>query len=95
MFAFSDNYAQDRRDVGSSGLTKNLWGSFGGTTCAYVGISYERILTPELGLEARIGAWGASGGLNYYINGLQQGKVRFRTGAHLGIGEGYTFRGGT
>lgn len=91
MFAFLGNYAQDRVDVASNEMTKNLWGLFGGTTSAYVGVCYERILTPDFGLDLRVGAWGVSGGLNYYINGLQNGKVGFRTGAHFGIGEGYTF----
>lgn len=56
MFAFLGNYAQDRVDVASNEMTKNLWGLFGGTTSAYVGVCYERILTPDFGLDLRVGA---------------------------------------
>ena len=50
----------------------------------YLGVSYERLLIPNLGLEATIGLVGASVGANVYFPAIEPGKLAFRTGLTYG-----------
>jgi hypothetical protein len=50
----------------------------------YLGVSYERLLSPNLGLEATVGLVGASVGANVYFPAIEPGKLTFRTGLTYG-----------
>ena len=50
----------------------------------YLGVSYERLFSPNLGLEATIGLVGASVGANVYFPAIEPGKLAFRTGLTYG-----------
>lgn len=51
----------------------------------FVGINYERLLNPNLGLEATIGLIGASAGVNVYFSSIKPGKLGFKSGLSQGI----------
>ena len=54
-----------------------------------MGGSYERLLSPNLGLEASIGLFGASTGVNVYLPAIKPGKLAFKTGLTYGIMIGF------
>jgi|GEM_PF-1159325 len=54
-----------------------------------IGINYERLLSPNLGLEATIGLIGASAGVNVYFPSIRPGKIVFKTGLNRGVSMGF------
>lgn len=51
----------------------------------FIGINYERLLTPNIGLEASIGVLGVSAGANVYFPSIKPGKIGFKTGLTQGV----------
>lgn len=51
----------------------------------FAGISYERLLTPHIGLDASIGFLGLSIGSNVYFPSIKPGKIGFKTGITQGV----------
>jgi hypothetical protein len=77
-------------DVGISKNTKhtelsNIIGIRLGLIYPLIGISYERLLSPNIGLEASIGFLGVSLGSNVYFPSLKPGKIGFKTGITQGV----------
>jgi hypothetical protein len=64
---------------------KNIISTKGGSIYFLLGGSYERLLSPNLGLEASIGLFGASTGVNVYLPAIKPGKLAFKTGLTYGI----------
>lgn len=64
---------------------KNIFSAKGGFIYFLGGISYERLLSPNLGLEASIGLLGASTGVNVYLPAIKPRKLAFKTGLTYGI----------
>ena len=64
---------------------KNIISTKGGSIYFLLGGSYERLLSPNLGLEASIGLFGASTGFNVYLPAIKPGKLAFKTGLTYGI----------
>jgi hypothetical protein len=56
-----------------------------GFVLPFIGINYERLLTPNIGLEASIGLIGASAGANVYFPSIKPGKIGFKTGLTQGV----------
>ena len=55
-----------------------------------IGLNYERLLNPNLGLEASIAMFGAFAGANVYYPSFQPGKIAFKLGVmHGAIWEFY------
>ena len=55
-----------------------------------LGLNYERLLNPNLGLEASIAMFGAFAGANVYYPSFQPGKIAFKLGVmHGAIWEFY------
>lgn len=50
-----------------------------------IGINYERLLNPNIGLEASIGFLGVSAGANVYFPSIKPGKIGFKTGLAQGV----------
>ena len=50
-----------------------------------IGINYERLLTPNIGLEASIGFLGVSAGANVYFPSVKPGKIGFKIGLTQGV----------
>jgi len=62
-----------------------------GTEVPFFGLNYERLLNPNLGLEASIAMFGAFAGANVYYPSIQPGKIAFKLGVmHGAIWEFYT-----
>jgi hypothetical protein len=79
------------RDIGESyekspTELRNIWGMNAGTMGATYGLFYERLLSPYLGIDARIGVIGGSIGFNVYVTGLSGNRLGVTTGAHIGNG---------
>ena len=56
-----------------------------------LGLNYERLLNPNLGLEASIAMFGAFAGANVYYPSFQPGKIAFKLGVmHGAIWEFYS-----
>jgi hypothetical protein len=71
---------------------KNILGLQVGITDPTIGMSYERLFSPNFGAEFSIGLIGISIGPKFYIPSLNTGKVVFHTGIIVGAGflaEGY------
>jgi hypothetical protein len=61
-----------------------------GTEVPLFGLNYERLLNPNLGLEASIPLFGAFAGANVYYPSIQPGKIAFKLGVmHGAIWEFY------
>ena len=56
-----------------------------GFVLPFIGINHERLLSPNLGLEASIGFIGASAGANVYFPSIKPGKIGFKTGLTQGV----------
>ena len=56
-----------------------------GFVLPFIGVNYERLLSPNLGLEASIGFIGASAGANVYFPSIKPGKIGFKTGITQGV----------
>jgi hypothetical protein len=50
-----------------------------------VGVAYERLLNPNVGLEASIGFIGASAGVNAYFPSIKPRKIGFKIGLAQGV----------
>jgi hypothetical protein len=50
-----------------------------------LGFNYERLLNPNLGLEASIALFGAYAGANVYYPSIQPGKIAFKLGIMPGV----------
>ena len=71
---------------------KNILGLQIGLTDPTIGMSYERLFSPNFGAEFTIGLIGVSIGPKLYLPSLSSGKVNFHTGIIVGAGffaEGY------
>jgi hypothetical protein len=55
-----------------------------GTEVPFFGYNYERLLNPNLGLEASIPLFGAFAGANLYYPSIQPGKIAFKLGVMHG-----------
>ncbi len=69
---------------------KNLISLKMGADDPWVGISYERLLTKNIGTEVQIGIIGASLGAKLYIPAIKSGRLNFS----LGVLTGWGFLGG-
>ena len=72
---------------------KNFFSISVGSTTPIIGVTYERLLTRSIGLEAGIGIFSAGVGAKIYPFKLEQGKVNL----HVGISQyffGFVFIGG-
>jgi hypothetical protein len=56
-----------------------------GLVYPFIGINYERLLNPNIGLEASIGFLGVSAGANVYFPSIKPGKIGFKTGIIQGV----------
>ncbi|MBE0638180.1 MAG: hypothetical protein IH598_06660 [Bacteroidales bacterium] len=59
-----------------------------GASDPYVGVYYERLLTPNFGAEAGVGILGASLGVKFYFPAIRNGRLNFHLGASQGYGYG-------
>ena len=64
---------------------KNIVSARAGFVFPLAGLGYERLLSPNLGLEATIGFIGASAGANVYLPAMKPGKLGFKTGFSYGV----------
>lgn len=64
---------------------KNIVSARAGFVFPLAGLGYERLLSPNLGLEATIGFIGASAGANVYLPAMKPGKLGFKTGYTYGV----------
>jgi len=64
---------------------KNIVSARAGFVFPLAGLGYERLLSPNLGLEATIGFIGASAGANVYLPAMRPGKLGFKTGFSYGV----------
>jgi hypothetical protein len=64
---------------------KNIVSARAGFVFPLAGLGYERLLSPNLGLEATIGLIGASAGANLYLPAMKPGKLGFKTGFAYGV----------
>ena len=64
---------------------KNIVSARAGFVFPLAGLGYERLLSPNLGLEATIGFIGASAGANVYLPAMKPGKLGFKTGFTYGL----------
>jgi hypothetical protein len=65
---------------------KNILGLQVGITDPTVGMSYERLFSPNFGAEFTIGLIGVSIGPKFYLPALSSGKLTFHTGLIVGAG---------
>ena len=64
---------------------KNIVSARAGFVFPFASLGYERLLSPNLGLEATIGFIGASAGANLYLPAMKPGKLGFKTGFTYGV----------
>ena len=64
---------------------KNIVSARAGFVFPLAGLGYERLLSPNLGLEATIGFIGASAGANVYLPAMRPGQLGFKTGFSYGV----------
>jgi hypothetical protein len=64
---------------------RNIVSARAGFVFPLAGLAYERLLSPNLGLEATLGLIGASAGANVYLPAIKPGKLAFKTGLTYGI----------
>ena len=64
---------------------KNIVSARAGFVFPLAGLGYERLLGPNLGLEATIGFIGASAGANIYLPAMRPGQLGFKTGFSYGV----------
>lgn len=78
----SKRFGQDIEPLKSEQKTElsNIISARLGFVFPSIGINYERLLSPNLGLEASIGFIGASAGVNAYFPSIKSGRIGFKTG---------------
>jgi hypothetical protein len=83
----SKRFGQDIEALKSEQKTEltNIISARFGFVFPFIGINYERLLSPNLGLEASIGFIGASAGVNVYFPSIKPGKIGFKTGLTQGV----------
>ena len=64
---------------------RNIISARAGFVFPLAGLAYERLLSPNLGLEATLGLIGASAGANVYLPAMKPGKLGFKTGFTYGL----------
>jgi hypothetical protein len=80
-------FGQDVKAIKSEKKTEkmNIISARLGFIFPFVGVNYERLLNPNLGLEASIGFIGVSTGANVYFPSIKPGKIGFKTGVTQGL----------
>ena len=64
---------------------RNIVSARAGFVFPLAGLAYERLLSPNLGLEATLGLIGASAGANLYLPAMKPGRLGFKTGFNYGL----------
>ena len=83
----SKRFGQDFETLKSEKQTElsNIISARLGFIFPFIGINYERLLSPNVGLEASIGLIGVSAGTNVYFPSIKPGKIGFKTGLTQGV----------
>ncbi len=74
LFSPGNMFSQETRER-KNALSFSAFG-----TSPILGITYERLLTKSMSVEAGVGLIGLGVGVNYYLFGLKARKVNFYTG---------------
>ena len=83
----SKRFGQDFETLRSEKQTElsNVITARFGFVFPFIGINYERLLSPNVGIEASIGLIGVSAGANVYFPSIKPGKIGFKTGLNQGV----------